>query len=329
MWDFRIGRAIGLLARTVPFLVLRVLVYVGIALLCVALTAIGAAIGFGFGSIGGTEGSAGGTVLGAILGFGLTFGIVLFFRDYLLYVVKAGHIAVLVELLDGGSVPGGRSQISYASAAVKERFVQTSLLFAVDRIVKAVVRLLVGLIQGLTSMLPIPGVSGAMSLVRAVLRVAVGLVDEVILAYAFRTRATNPWVSARTALILYAQNSSVVLKNAVWLAVFGWGLSFVVFLLALAPAAALAYLMPGGLAFLGIVFALVFAWAARAALIEPFVLTCLMDVYFRAIEGQAPDATWEARLEGASGKFQDLGRQARTWAPGTPGTPATPAPGVT
>lgn len=325
MWDFRIGVALGLLARTAPFLVLRALVYVGIALVCVALTAVGAALGFGVGSLGGVEGRAGGAVLGALVGFGLTFGILLFFRDYLLYVVKAGHIAVLVELLHGGTVPGGRSQLGHASAMVKERFVQTSVLFAVDKIVKAVVRLLVGLIQGVTSMLPIPGAGTIMGLVRAVLRVSVGLVDEVILAYAFRTRATNPWASARTALILYAQNSSVVLKNAVWLAVFGWGLWMVVFLLALAPAAALAYLMPGGLTFLGVLFAIVFAWAAHAALIEPFVLTCLMDVYFRTIEGQTPDATWEARLESASGKFQSLGRQAKTWVPGTPDTPAAPA----
>jgi len=329
MWDFEIGRAFALLARTAPFLALRLVVYVGIAALCVVAAGIGAGLGLGFGALGGAGGSAGGAAIGALLGIGLTAGVVRFFRNYLLYLVKAGHIAVLVELVDGGSVPGGRSQIDHAHAAVKARFVETSVLFGIDRIVKAVVRLLVGLIRGVTSWLPVPGIDTAMGFARGVLRVAVGLVDEVILAYAFRTRSTNPWASARTALILYAQSSAVMLKNAVWLAVMSWGLSLVVFLAALTPAAALAYAMPGGVAFIGVIVALVLAWAVRAALIEPFVLTCLIEVYFRAIEGQTPDAAWEARLEDASGRFRDLGRQASQWAAGPPATAATSAPGVT
>ena len=45
-----------------------------------------------------------------------------------------------------------------------------------------------------------------------------------------------------------------------------YGLSFVVFLVMLAPAAAVVYLLPGAWSAGGIVFALVFAWAVKAAL---------------------------------------------------------------
>ena len=45
--------------------------------------------------------------------------------------------------------------------------------------------------------------------------------------------------------MLYAQNAKPMMKNAAWLTLFVYGLSFVVFLVMLAPAAAVVYLIPG------------------------------------------------------------------------------------
>src|SRR5690554_7454193 len=78
-------------------------------------------------------------------------------REYLLYMVKAGHIAVLVELLEGHSLPQGRSQIQHATASVKERFGRASALFAVDQLIKGVLKALTGLVRGVFRLLPIPG----------------------------------------------------------------------------------------------------------------------------------------------------------------------------
>jgi hypothetical protein len=152
--------------------------------------------------------------------------------------------------------------------------------------------------------------------IRAFLRVAIGLVDEVILAYLIRTRATNPWQSAQTALVLYAQNYKVMLKNAAWLTVIMYVLAFVVFLVMLAPAAALVWFLPGAWSAGGFIFALIFAWAVKAALIEPFAIASMMDVYFRVIEGQTPDPQWDARLTEVSKKFRDLKDRAIGWVGG-------------
>jgi hypothetical protein len=141
-------------------------------------------------------------------------------------------------------------------------------------------------------------------------------VDEVILAYAIRTGATNPWASARTALILYSQNAGPMMKNAAWLTLFTYGLAFLVFLLMLAPAALVVYLIPGGWAAGGFVFALIFAWAVKAALIEPFAIACMMQAYFKTIEGQSPDPEWEQRISGVSRKFNQLKDKALQWAGG-------------
>jgi len=48
------------------------------------------------------------------------------------------HIAVLVEIYDGRSVPVGQSQIGYGATFVKAHFAESSVLFGVDQLIKAV-----------------------------------------------------------------------------------------------------------------------------------------------------------------------------------------------
>lgn len=306
MWDFSIGSALAMMARTLPFILLRVAVYFGMALGYVLVTGTGAGIGYGIGGFGDDGFRASSTLWGGLAGFGLFGAIMYWAREYVLYIVKAGHIAVLVELIDGQPMPQGRSQIAHAATVVRQRFAQASVLFAIDQLVRGVIGAITGVVRGVLTLLPIPGARQVSGLLHAFLRVAVGLIDEVILAHAIRSRATDPWASAREALVLYGQNYRPMLKNAAWLAVIVYGLSFVVFLVMLAPAALVVYPMPGAWAAGGFVFALLFAWAVKAALLEPFAVACMMQVYFRAVEGQSPDPEWDARLEQMSGHFRKL-----------------------
>ncbi len=222
----------------------------------------------------------------------------------------------MVEYLDGKALPEGRSQITHAHAVVKERFAEANVLFAIDLLVKGVLRAITGLVRGITGFLPIPGLDAIMGVVAAFLKLAVGLIDEVILAYSIRTRSENPWRSAQTALVLYGQNYQPMLRNAAWLTAMVYGLSFIVFLLMLAPAAAVVYAIPGAWSAGGFVFAILFAWAFKAALIEPFAIACMLQAYFQTIEGQSPDPAWEARLSELSGKFNELKAKSLGWAGG-------------
>jgi len=310
MWDFSIGQALRLMARTAPFVIFRIIVYFGVTVAIILATGTGAGMGWGVGAFGDEGFRANTTFYGGALGFGLTVGVIYFLRDYLLYIVKAGHIAVMVEIMQGGSVPGGRGQIDYARGVVTERFGQASALFALDQLIKGVVGAVTGLMQGLMSFLPIPGLSNVMGVLRAYLKLAVGLVDEVILAHAIRTKSDNPWSSAREALVLYGQNARAMLVNAAWLTLIVWVLAFVVFLLMLAPAAAVVWLIPGSWSAGGLVFAVVFAWAVKVALIEPFAVACMLQVFFKVTEGQTPNPEWEAKLTRASDKFRTLGEKA-------------------
>lgn len=302
MWDFNITQAIGLMVRTAPFILLRLAVYIGIALAYMLATALGAGIGYSFGSVGSAGG--GGAFWGGAIGFGLVGAVMYWAREYLLYLVKAGHIAVLVELIDGRGLPAGRGQIDHGTAIVKERFAQASALFALDQLVKGVIRAVTGLASGLLSFLP--GAKQLRDIMRAFLRIAVGFLDEVILAHAIRTGSSNGWESAQEALVLYGQNWKVMLRNAAWLTVITYILGFAMFLLLLGPATYLVYLMPGAWSIGGFVLALLLAWSVKVALFEPFAVACLMQVYFQTIEGQRPDPEWDARLDQMSGQFRKI-----------------------
>ena len=319
MWDFSFSRSVGAILRTLPFIVLRLLVYLAIAIAYVFATGMGAAVGFGFGHIGHSpDAPAGGAFWGGLIGFGVVSAMLYLAREYLLYLVKAAHIAVLVEVLDGRPIPAGQGQIGFGSNFVKTHFAESSVLFGVDQIVKGVLRAITRTLNVITAFLPIPALQTAVRLAEAVIRMSLTYVDEIILAYLIRTRTTNPWASAEDALILYAQNYKHFLKNAVWLSVFMWLTTFVLFLFLLAPAGAIAYFLPGDSGWFVFGFAVVFAIALKKALLEPLAIASLMQVYFKTIEGQTPDPEWKARLDTASRQFKELGAKAAGWIPRPP-----------
>src|SRR3984885_6896948 len=242
MWDFSVGKALSAVIRTTPFIILRLAVYLGIGFAYLFAVGIGALVGTGIGYVG--SHAAAGAFWGGLVGFGLTSAVLYLAREYILYLVKAAHIAVLVEIYDGRPIPAGQKQISYGAEFVKTHFAESSVLFGVDQIIKAVLRVITGTLNAITAFLPIPALQTAMRLFNAVLRVSLTYVDELILAYLIRTRTTNPWQSSQDALILYAQNYKHFLKNAVWLAIFMWGITLVIFLILVGPAAAVVAVLP-------------------------------------------------------------------------------------
>ena len=130
MWDFNIRQAIALLAKTMPFILLRLAVYFGITLAYILVTGGGAGIGWSIGHLGDEEFRASATMWGGIGGLALTSGIMYWAREYLLYLIKAGHIAVMVELIDGRPLPEGRSQIGYGTARLQHVLLRAGTVHA-------------------------------------------------------------------------------------------------------------------------------------------------------------------------------------------------------
>jgi hypothetical protein len=304
MWDFSIGRTLGLLALTYPFILLRMAVYFGITFAYIVATGGGAAIGYGIGHV--SDDPASFSVWGGVIGFGLVSIGLYWVREYLLYILKAGHIAVMVELMQGKSLPEGQGQISHARQVVAARFGEANVLFVLDQLIKGVIGAIAGLVGGVAMLLPIPGLDAVARFVNTIIRISLTYVDEIILGYNIRTGAPNPWETSRQALVLYAQNGKRMIKNAIWLTLMLYALAFAIFLAMLAPMAALFYIMPGHIAGWSFVAAIVFAWAFKAAVLEPFAIAALMTVYFDVVEGQVPNPEWDRKLSEVSGKFREL-----------------------
>jgi hypothetical protein len=316
MWDFSIGKTIGILLKTMPFIVMRMVIYFAITLAFILATGAGAGIGYGVGSVSDSPESF--AVWGGFFGMGLIGTAVYWAREWLLYMVKAAHIAVIVKLIDGEALPDGQGQVAYGRTVVTARFGEANVLFALDQLIKGVIAAITGLIGGIAAFLPIPGLDVVARFANTVIRLSLTYVDEIIIGYNIRTKSDNAWEGSRRGLVLYAQNGMKMVKNAVWLSVFLWILSIAVFLLALTPAAAILYLFPGEIAGYSFIVALVFAWAFKAAVLEPFAITALMAVYFDTIRGQVPDPDWDAKLAGASEKFRALTEGAKSAFGGRP-----------
>jgi hypothetical protein len=331
MLDFRTAQIFGLLLRTLPFIALRVVVYVGITIAYVIAVGVGSGIGLLFGKIGGGGGAGAG--IGGLIGFGIVSGMLFWAREYLLYLVKAGHIAVLVELLDGRTIPTGKSQIDYATTVVKQHFATSSMLFGLNQLVRGILRVFNRVTVSIASWLPIPGLDVLVKLVDAVINTSLSHLDQVILAQILRSNsvaggAANPWAIARDSTVLYAQNYKSVLKNAAFLTFIIWGLTLLILLLVAAPIAALVGVFHVHAGVWTFALAVIAALSLKAALIDPFATVALIQVYDKITAGQTPDPEWSARLESMSDKFRELTQKAREMTVPSSPTSTSALPGI-
>ncbi|WP_349828565.1 glycine zipper family protein [Brevibacterium litoralis] len=309
--DFSFRQTFSLLARTTPFLMYRALVYLVIGAAWIVVTAIGAGIGAMLGVIGGSAGT--GATIGGFLGFLLCAGILAFARRYLLYMVKAAHIAVLVEVVDGRPLPDGKGQVAYGKDAVKERFTETSVLFAVDQAITGILRRFNRMVVRVADFLPIPGLENLAKIANAIINTSVTYVDEAVLAHNLRVRSQNPWETSRQGIILYAQNYTRFLKNAVKLTFGVWGLTILVFLVVLVPIALLIWVLPFEGGIVALLFSLTVAWLIRATVIEPFAVTAMLQAWNSITADQVPNPEWESRLTQVSDAFGNMVQKARGW----------------
>jgi len=309
MLDFRPAQIFGLLLRTLPFLALRIVVYVGITLAYIAAVGVGGGLGYVFGKIGGNTG--GGASIGGLVGFAIVSGILYWARQYLLYMVRAAHIAVLVQLLDGKPIPGGKGQIEFGRALVTQHFASSNVLFGLHQLIRGVLNMFNRLTVSIASWLPIPGLDALVKIVDAIVATGLSSLDQVVLAQILRQPGGNPWAVGRDCVVLYAQNYKGVLKNAAFLTFIIWALTLLILALVAAPIAALIGLLHVHAGFWTLVLAVVAALSLKAALIEPFATVALIQVYDKITAGQTPNAEWAGRLETMSGKFRELTQRAR------------------
>jgi hypothetical protein len=212
---------------------------------------------------------------------------------------------------------------------VMGRFKEVNVMFGLDLLIEGVVRVFNRTIQGLSRLLPIPGVEGLVKVVNAIVYAMTTYIDETIFSYNLARGDKNPWNAGRDGLVYYAQNAKEIVKTSIGIVLLEAALTVVVWVVMLAPAIGIAYMMPGShTAGWAIFAAVLFAWNVRMAFLKPLFLIMIMTKFHVCVRGQAIDMSMDAKLTQISRKFGEIKQGAVEWAKnsGTPDAETPPPP---
>ncbi|WEK54995.1 MAG: hypothetical protein P0Y55_02610 [Candidatus Cohnella colombiensis] len=302
-----------LLKQTTPFIWMRMLIYLMFAVGSVLLLAIVVGLSallikwFGDSSI---------LILFLLLAtLGIIFTAFRLLERYVLYLLKAAHIAVLIELIDHGQVPDGKGQIAYGKERVSAMFGTTSIFFAVDQLVSASVKQIHKWLMRLGDFLNvIPGAKIIISIISSVLGVALNYIDEAVLSRVMKHKKedpeTNVWKTSADGVVLYAQSWKGMIGTATGVALFSIVLSIATFFITLFPLLALvnrinddAGALLGALAFIS---ALSISFAVKKALVDPIATIAMIRTYHLKTAGVTPSIDLMGKMVAVSAKFKEL-----------------------
>ncbi|WP_331234912.1 hypothetical protein [Natronorarus salvus] len=322
-------RATGVFFRTLPFVALRIVVGGLLGLITVVY----------FGVVGWLVLTLleAGTVSGPIGGIGLLIATVIFLaamrfaRRYVLYMVAAGHIAIIAHIVDTGETPS--NQLAFGTRQVKSHFAEANALFVVDQLVKSVLRQFNRRVISLSNMLSfVPSLNNILTVLRRAVGLAASYIDEAIIAHVFIAEEENNWRAARDGLVLYGMTWKSVLGSTLLIVLAMYAVAFVM-LLALAPLATVF----GGLSptyeVLGWVAVAGLALSIYLGVLRPWVKTVVITTFLIESRDLTPDNRTMEFIADSSPKFRELRERADSEVPGSrddaPTESDVPAEGTT
>ena len=317
--NLQLGRAFGIVMKTTPYIVYRAVVYGVICGVFAVVLLFLALIGRIFGG-----GAAGVMFLILLVAGGVGARLL---REYVLYLLKAGHVAVITEIIERGGLPEGATQTQWGREQVTRYFKEVSVLALIDQLVKGIIRVLNRTLFKVMTILPIPGLEGVAKIAQRVVDFSLTYIDESILAYTFKTQNENVYDAAKTGIVLYCQAWKGLLKNAVVLTVLSYVFVVVCTAVFLIPFGVIALMLPEtwGFAKFGLfVLALFMGFSLKWILFDPIACTATILTFLAETENMSPDPEWEAKIEAVSGKFSELKQKAADKFQGAPPAPDVP-----
>ena len=306
--------AVSLLAKTMPFIWLRLGTYGAFGLAMSLYCALAMGVAWLLSNLMEALG-----IIVFLVALAGAWGIFQWAARYIFYLMKAAHVAVMTEFIVYGEGPR-KSQVAYGKKQVQDRFRDTSIMFAVDQLIDGVVRGFNRKFARVANLLPIPGLDSLTGFIEQVAKFATTYIDEAILSRAYQHREQNVWAVASDGVLLYAQAWKPILVNATALTLLSY-VQFIALLVILAiPAVLIGAILPALKTFLGLVV-IIGAFVLKLAIADAFSLASTLIAYHRSTESLQPDPEWQARLEQGSKKFTEL-RQKATEAMRNAGQPS-------
>lgn len=282
--------------------------------------------------------SSGIAIIIFFISFGVVFSVYRLLERYVLYLLKAAHIAVLIELMDQGQVPEGKGQIAYGKERVTAMFGTTSIFFAVDQLVASAVKQIHRWLMRLGNLLAnIPAAKVVINLVSMVLGIALNYIDEAVLSRVMKHKKEDPesnvWKTSADGVVLYAQSWKSMIGAAAGVALFSIVLSFVSFLITFFPLLGLVRLISSSgnslLGLLALITALSISLAIKKAFVDPVATIIMIRAYHAKTAGVEPSMDLHAKLQGISKKFKELVQRATSGPPEQTPPASIDSPGPT
>lgn len=237
---------------------------------------------------------------------------------YVLYMIKLGHIAVVVELLRTGKLPEGKGLIGYGKAKVIESFGSAHVEFVVDKMIYATVRQVQRWIVLIGEWLRFaPGSGVLIGILNSILSVGLNYIDKPIMSYIFlRKSEKHPeivWKSASDGIMLYAQSWQGIIKSSVISVLLIYAFNIIMFLLCVIPFLAIVHSFPQEAERIGIFYGIlaiiaviVVTTVLKRGFIDPIVTIIMIRDYHMNIRGQAPSIDLQEKLLNISPRFKRL-----------------------
>ena len=299
MSSFNLLAATRVIESAMPFVLYRLMVYLGMAMGFLFSALSGAGVLIAFASLSAKPAAFAG--FGAVLGCaGFAFALSAL-KNFFFFDVEAGQLALLAAQANGVKLPEGKAQIAFAKTAAANRINATEYFEIKNRVGNA-------LAEMTGHYLPCLSKPAHPLLKRMSIRLA-GLIasssNQAMLALHFQSDQGNPWRSAQSALLMQAAGFPLLLRYRLYALIFEYAGFAVFYALMLYPVDAAAASLPVDVGLWRMAFALVFAWALKAAFLTPIATSALVTVYLqRHAELQADNPELSQALAAHSGSYR-------------------------
>lgn len=311
----------ALVKRTMPFIVARIVTYAIFAL--ASLVFLGIMVGIGFLLLKMFGESAAAFIIVMIIALFVVFGGLRFVERYFLYMVKLGHVSVIVQLLDKGKVPDGKGMIAYGKDSVIENFGASNVAFLVDSMVHAAVKQVQRWIMRIGDIFRfIPGSQYVIMIINAIMSVSLNYIDEAVMSYVFLRKSKKEeetvWKSACDGVTLYAQSWKGVLKSAALSVLFIYVFTIGLFLIFAFPLMFVSKMIAGDtegiglfLGFLALLGSAILTVLIKRAIVDPVVTIMMVRSYQLSIRKLEPAVDLQDKLLSVSSNFKKLFNRAK------------------
>ena len=298
-----------IIMKTIPYLILRFVTYLALTMAFLFYFFVCWKIFEILNKIAGENGWIAGVVL-IFLGL-MAIPVYRFVKSYLLYMIKAGHVAVVAELAANGSLPSGSGQITFGTETVKKHFATSNALYVMDNLItKSVKEIRRGLDRADNWFSFIPGFEAISKLLGFFAGLVLNYVDEAVLGYIYQKNISgNAWKHSADGIVLYVQNWKTILKSAGLVM-----LTLLVLSIVLVAALLMLMIMAGDrleasqsmTGFIPVVIAVAAVLLVKWAVIDPIIMIYMVCKYFEVSLNTQPAFELYDKLAGMSSKFTSI-----------------------